>query len=359
MPLKFHWRLPLGGLDASGMSAKVYAQEKIALPDLASQAEFCRGAEESGIDSLLTAFGSYMPDPVPLVTALAMTTEKIKFILAYRPGILSPTLFVQQVNTISALTGGRVSLNIVVGHSAEEQRYYGDFLNHDERYQRAEEFLSVCHSFWRRDGEVSFQGKYYRIDKGRLNTPFVSRERTTPEIYIGGGSPQARQLAVNQGSCWLLLADTPANLRPQIAPALLCGVEVGLRVSIIAAPTHEEAKCAAYSLADATHKKWIEEVFVRRSDSVSMKTSFELAGSADSHWLTPYLWNGAVPAFGASAVALVGTPREIADAIIEYKNIGFSQFIFSGWNNTQAPIYFSREILPLVRAKEREAGDGN
>lgn len=358
MPLKFHWRLPLGGLDSSGTGAKVYTQEKIALPDLASQAEFCRRAEESGIDSLLTAFGSYMPDPVPLVTALAMATEKIKFILAYRPGLLSPTLFVQQVNTISALTGGRVSLNVVAGHSAEEQRYYGDFLDHDERYQRAEEFLSVCHSFWRREGEVNVRGKYYRIENGRLNTRFVSGERATPEIYIGGGSPQARQLAINQGSCWLLLADSPSNLRTQIAPALERGIEVGLRVSIIAAPTREEAVAAAHTLADAAHKKWIEQVFVRGSDSVSMRTSFESAGGADSHWLTPYLWNGAVSAFGASAVALVGTPRELADAITEYKNIGVSQFIFSGWNNTQAPTYFSREILPLVRAQEREAEDG-
>ena len=122
------------------------------MPDLEAQAEFCRQAEASGIDSLLTAFGYYMPDPMLLATALGLVTERIKFIVAYRPGLLSPTLFVQQVNTLSALTNGRVSLNIVAGHSQKEQGYYGDWLEHDARYQRAEEFLAICHAFWQCQG---------------------------------------------------------------------------------------------------------------------------------------------------------------------------------------------------------------
>ncbi len=206
MALRFHWRLPFGG-ETSGWARA--AQEDLAaigLPDLDAQIHFCHQAEESGIDSLLTDFGFAKPDPILLAAALGMATEKINFIVAYRSGLLSPTTFVQQLNTLSALIGGRFSLNIVAGYSPQEQRSYGDFLSHDERYERTDEFLSVCHAFWQRNGAVNFAGKYYRIENGKLSTPFVSSERATPEIFIAGSSPPAQKLALRQGTCWMRLA---------------------------------------------------------------------------------------------------------------------------------------------------------
>ena len=92
--------------------------------------------------------------------------------VAARPGLMSPTLFVQHVNTFSTLAQGRISLNIVAGHSPEEQRYYGDHLAHDDRYERLEEWLRICLAFWKGEGTVEHSGKYYRIEGGRLNTPF-------------------------------------------------------------------------------------------------------------------------------------------------------------------------------------------
>jgi alkanesulfonate monooxygenase len=353
-PLRFHWRFLQGGENAPASPLQAAAPPPTALPDLEAQAVFCRHAEASGIDSLLTAFGYYMPDPMLLAAALGPATERIKFIVAYRPGLLSPTLFVQQVNTLSALTNGRVSLNIVAGHSQKEQGYYGDWLEHDARYQRAEEFLAICHAFWRRQGCVSFRGMYFTIDNAQVQTPFVSPERTSPEIYLGGGSPPARALAIKYASCWLLLGDHPDNLRARTRPALEQGIEVGLRLSIIARPTRREALEAAYALSKAADTTWIENVFVQGSDSMSMQAAFAHAKEAETAWLTPWLWRGAVPAYGASAIALVGTPEEIAAAILAYKSIGISQFILSGWPNLEAVTYFGREILPRIRAREGE-----
>jgi len=131
------------------------------LPDLGPQIAFCRRAEECGIDSLLVDFGWSKADPILLSTAIGMATERIRLIIAYRSGLMCPTSFVQQLNTLSHLIQGRFSLNIVAGHSPEEQRYYGDFLSHDQRYDRTEEFLAVCNAFWRNEGEVNFSGNYY------------------------------------------------------------------------------------------------------------------------------------------------------------------------------------------------------
>ena len=133
MNMRFHWRLPLGG-EISGLTrAAISARVTTGLPDLDVQTEFCRRAEECGIDSLLIDFGSSKPDSILLAAALGMATQKIKLIVAYRSGLASPTAFVQQLNTLSALIDGRFSLNIVAGYSPEEQRAYGDFLDHDER----------------------------------------------------------------------------------------------------------------------------------------------------------------------------------------------------------------------------------
>lgn len=356
MNLRFHWRLPQGGEKPGASRAYQASLAETGLPDLEAQIDFCRVAEECGIDSLLTDFGWSKPDPILLAAALGLATSKIKFIIAYRSGLLSPTTFVQQLNTLSALINGRFSLNIVAGHSPEEQRYYGDFLSHDERYERTEEFLAVCHAFWERGGDVNFDGKYYRVEKGRLNTPFISSDRAFPELYIAGSSEPARRMAISQGSCWMQLADVPERLRPRILPVLERGKEVGVRCSIIARPTREGAIRAAYSLVESVDANFKdrdkEKDFANKSDSVGISSAYKIA---ETEWLTSYLWTGAIRSHGAGTIALVGSSDEIASAIMEYKKIGVSQFIISGWPKLDEMKFFGKEVLPLVREKERAA----
>ncbi|HVT18105.1 MAG TPA: LLM class flavin-dependent oxidoreductase [Thermoanaerobaculia bacterium] len=356
--LRFHWRLPLAGEEPGAASAPPAGVAARALPDLPAHVAFCELAEQNGIDSLLMACGFYMPDPVPLVAALGTATRRIRFMLAYRSGLISPTAFVQQVNTLAALTGGRVSLNMVVGHSQEEQRCYGDFLAHDERYHRSAEFLAICRAFWHNGGAVDFAGKYYRVEGGRLGTPFLCAERAAPEIYLGGGSPLAREIAARHADCWLRLGDAPEKLRPEVAAMRAQGVEVGIRLSLIARPTREEALAAAAALLAQGDEGWVRQVFVSGSDSDSMRAAFARAADG-AHWPAPYLWTGAVASRGPSAVCLVGTPVEIADALLEYRRLGVSQVILSSWSSREALAGFGREILPLVRKREaQEAGGG-
>ena len=96
-------------------------------PDMEGWVHFARAAEEAGLDSILVSFSRYEPDPLVVSCALGMATSKLKFIAAYRSGLINPTSFVQQVNTISALIPGRLSVNIVAGSSTEEQRWLWRF----------------------------------------------------------------------------------------------------------------------------------------------------------------------------------------------------------------------------------------
>jgi alkanesulfonate monooxygenase len=352
-PLRFHWRLPYGGETSGFARTDQRTAPEIGLPDPAAQTYFCRRAEECGIDSLLLDFGFSKPDPMLLAATLGQATEKLKFIVAYRSGLFAPTMFVQQLNTLSALIDGRVSLNIVAGYSPEEQRGYGDFLSHDERYARTEEFLAICRALWKGEAEVDFSGVYYRIEKGSLKTPFVSSERGFPEIFVGGGSAQAQRLAVSQGTCWMQLADAPEKLSREVSAVRKEGVEAGLRLAVIARPTRDEALRAAYGLTRLTDRDGNlkgESDFIKRTDSVSFKAAYQLGAT---EWVTPCLWTGAVRSHGSTAIALVGAADEVANALLEYGRLGISQFILSGWPKLEEMVYFGRAVLPIIRERER------
>jgi len=324
-----------------------------ALPDMDGWVKFARCAEDVGIESVLLSFSYYEPDTVFIACAVGQATTKIKFIIAYRSGLMQPTTFVQQINTLSGFINGRLAVNIVAGSSPAEQRGYGDFLEHDERYARAEEFLAVCHSFWRNNGDVDFNGKYFRVEQGKLFTPFLAPDRTAPEVYISGHSEQAQQLALNRGSCWLRLIDTPEKLAPMVGPFRKRGVEVCLRLCVICRPTRAEAIAAAASLLPSEEIGKEERSILTQSDSQTLKQA--LASADDVGWLNRNLTAGLVPYYGSSAMTLVGSPEELAKIFIEYKRIGVTQFIIAGWPKLDEMLIFGREVLPLVRDLERKA----
>jgi alkanesulfonate monooxygenase len=352
--LRFHWRLPQGGERANASRAHQSSLADTGLPELDVQVHFARAAEQCGIDSLLIDFAWSKPDPILLAAALGLATTKVRFIIAHRSGLMCPTSFVQQVNTLSKLIGGRFSLNIVAGHSPAEQRGYGDTLPHDERYERTEEYLGVCHAFWKDTRDVSFCGKYYEIEHGRVNTPFTAADRTSPEIYIAGNSPASRHLSITQGSCWMRPPDVPETVAADVGPVLAAGKEIGLRLSIVSRPTRSDAIDAARAVAASAGTQFddrgAERDFIKRSDSLWMKAVHEMASE---EWLSPVLWTGAVRSHGAATIALVGAPEEIASAILEYARAGISQFIFSGWPKLDEMRFFSSHILPIVREREQ------
>src|SRR6185369_14391169 len=357
MSLRFHWMMPKGGevsmktAQETSRVATTQAMSPAALPDMEGWTRFARCAEEAGIESVLLSFSRYEPDTIFVACAVGQVTTKLKFIVAYRLGLMQHATFVQQINTLSGVINGRVSLNVVAGSSALEQRGYGDFLDHDERYARAEEFLSVCHSFWANNGDVSFSGKYCRIDKGKIFTPFLAPDRTAPEIYVSGHSEQAQHLALTQASCYLRLIDTPEKLRPVVRHFRDNGVDVCLRLCMICRPTMEEALAAAQALLPPEEIEKQERKILSSSDSQTLKDA--LAAADNVGWMSRNLYAGLVPFYGSSAIALVGTPRQLAQAFLEYKEIGVTQFIIAGWPKLEEMIIFGREVLPLVREAEK------
>jgi alkanesulfonate monooxygenase len=354
--LKFAWRLLQGGEMTGDTRAAAQSRAATGQPDLPAQVSFCRLAEELGITGVLVDIGSAKPDPIVLCTALGVATRSIEFIIACRSGLQSPAVFVQQINTLSALTGGRVVLNVVAGFSEVEQRCYGDFLQHDERYARMAEFLAVCDAFWRGDGPVNCSGRYYAVENGRLGSTFSSPYRPRPELLIAGGSTPARDVAISHGDCWMRLPEPPAVLEVAARPVLKAGKSLGLRMAVIGAATRAEALDIAFELQASIDSvlpdREVEARFIARSDSVSFKVIHETARATE--WLTPTLWTGLVRSHGTATTALVGDADEIADAVIDFARVGVSQFILSGWPKAQSMQFFSEHVLPRVRHRERQ-----
>jgi len=354
--LRFHWMLPKGGEVAMKTAQETnrvlttMSTSPAAIPDMEGWVKFARNAEEAGIESVLLSFSRYEPDTILIACAVGQATAKLKFIVAYRMGLMQPTTFVQQINTLSGLIGGRVALNVVAGSSMAEQRGYGDFLEHDERYARAEEFLEICRSFWDGKGEVDFEGKYCRVEGGKLNTPFLAPDRKAPEIYVSGHSEQAQHLALTRGSSWLRLIDTPEKLGQLVGRFREQGIEVSLRLAIVCRPTHEEAVRAGKAMLPDEEIGRQERAILTKSDSQTLKQA--LAAADDIGWMNRNLWAGLVPYYGSSAVTLLGSPQDLAERFLEYKRIGVTQFIISGWPKLEEMLIFGREVLPLVRKAE-------
>jgi len=371
MSLRFHWMLPKSGEVVPGRKqtpaeALRYRVESTGrssparVPRLDGWTHFARHAEDAGIDSVLISFSRYEPDNIAIATALGLATERLRYMLAYRSGLMQPTTFVQQINTLSAMIGGRLSLNIVAGSSGPEQRGYGDFLAHDERYARADEFLQICRAFWREEGDVDFKGRYYNVESGRLGTPFVAQGRREPEIYISGHSEQSEQLARAHGSCWLRVVDTPEKLAPSVATMRAADINVCLRLCILCRPTRHEALRALEDLLADDKIGRRERAALRDSqlhtnltkDSSQMHAEASARAGTGAHWLNDSLFTGFVGHYGPVWTLLVGSPRELADTFLAYRRIGVTEFILSGMPELDEVDRFGREVLPLVREGE-------
>ena len=311
--LRFHWMLPEAGQIAMKTPAaaarfrveKAQEHSPASRPDLEGWERFASAAEQAGIESVLISFSRHEPEPLMVSCALAQAVEKLKFIVAYRSGLSNPAAFVQQFNTLSTLVGGRVALNLVAGSSRAEQHAYGDFLEHDERYARAEEFLEVCEAFWRdRTARIDFQGRFYQVAGGHFPTPFLSPSRTTPEIYISGHSNAAEALAHSQASCWLRCAEPPEKLAPIVSRTRAAGVEVGLRLCVLCRPTRDEAIAVAESLIPPCQIGMSAAGRDQRDDSKMYRDAAELKNA----WISPSLWTGLVPLCGPVWTTLLGSP---------------------------------------------------
>ncbi|MGX1543716.1 LLM class flavin-dependent oxidoreductase [Streptomyces adustus] len=360
MSLTFHWFLPTNGdsrhVVGGGHGTPATASGRDRPPTVAYLSQIARAAEDLGFVGALTPTGAWCEDAWLTTAMVSQNTERLKFLVAFRPGFVSPTLAAQMASTFQRQSGGRLLLNVVTGGESHEQRAYGDFLDKDARYRRTGEFLQVVRALWA--GEtVDLRGEHIRVEGARL----ARVPDPVPEVYFGGSSPVAGEVAARHVDAYLTWGEPPAQVARKIAwirgLAAKGGrtLRFGIRLHVITRDTSQEAWAEARRLLDGFDPHTVRSVQegLARSESEGQQRMLALhAGRRDALEIHPNLWAGIGLVRGGAGTALVGSHEEVADRIKEYAALGIEEFVLSGYPHLEEAYWFGEGVLP------RLAGEG-
>ncbi len=371
MSLTFHWFLPTtgdsrtlvgGGHSVPADVARGGGAENTAgryrEPDLDYLVDVARTAERLGFEGVLTPTGTPCEDAWVVASALLAHTSRLKFLIALRPGLISPTLLAQMSSTFQRVSGDRLLLNVVVGGDPSEQLRFGDRVTKDDRYRRAEEFLQVFRDAFTEAGS-SFTGEHYDVEDARTRQP-----GTVPPIYLGGSSAAAGPVTARQVDTYLTWGEAPDAVADKIAwirkLAADEGREVrfGIRLHTISRDTSEDAWAVADRMLAELDPTDVAKAQAALADSESegQRRMRELHGgvaptSARSLEVHPGLWAGVGLVRSGAGTALVGSHGEVADLIGEYADLGIEEFVLSGYPHVEEAYWFAEGVRPILSAR--------
>ncbi|OLP60882.1 alkanesulfonate monooxygenase, FMNH(2)-dependent [Xaviernesmea oryzae] len=349
-PLDFLWFIP-----SSGDGAYLGSDELSRPSDPAYFREIAQAVDRLGYSGVLIPTGVACEESFILATYLSAFTEKLKFLVAIRPGVASPAYYARLASSLDRVSNGRLLLNIVVGGSAQELGGDGIFLPHDERYDHAEEFFQVFNQLLA-EGHANLDGRYIKAHNAQLGFPPVQAPR--PPLYFGGSSDSAIDFAGAHVEKYLTWGETPAQVGEKIAQvrasAAKRGREVsfGIRLHFIVRETDDEAWEAAdrliSKLSDETIAK-AQEGFLKNSDSVGQARMQALhGGRRDKLEVAPNLWAGIGLVRSGAGTALVGSPKTVAARLKEYQDLGIETVIASGYPHLEEAYRVSELLFPEI-----------
>lgn len=321
--------------------------------------QVAQAADRLGYTGVLIPTGRSCEDPWTLASALSAVTERLKFLIAVRPGIMSPAVAARMAATVDRISNGRLLINVVAGGDPVELAGDGLFLTHDERYEVTDEFLTV----WRNllEGkEVDFKGKHLNIDGGQLLFPPVQQPH--PPIYFGGSSPAGQVVAAKHTDVYLTWGEPPAQVEQKIKEVRRRAeqegrtVRFGMRLHVIVRETEEEAWQAADRLIQYVDDDTIAAAqrTLARQDSVGQKRMMQLhKGGREVLEISPNLWAGVGLVRGGAGTALVGNPGQVAARMKEYADLGIDTFVLSGYPHLEEAYQFAELVFPLLPLKNR------
>jgi alkanesulfonate monooxygenase len=348
-PLDFLWFVPSGG-----DNRYLNSPETERAPTPKYLREVVMAADRLGYYGALLPTGAHCADAWITAASVAPFTERLKFLVALRPGLTAPAEAVRQAVALDRLTDGRALLNVVTGGSPPMLAADGLFLDHDDRYVQTGEFMHIWRALAR--GEtVTYRGKHLGIEKGRLLFPFVQKPHAP--IYFGGSSDIARQIAAEHVDVYLAWGERPSELKEVFddvrdrAASLGRTIRFGVRLHIIVRDTEGEAWDAANDLIkhvtdDAIAK--FQFALEKGSDSVGQKrmSALHSKGSRANLEIAPNLWAGIGLVRTGAGTALVGTPHQIAERLQEYADIGVDTVVASGYPHLEEAYRVAELLFP-------------
>jgi alkanesulfonate monooxygenase len=322
-----------------------------------------RAHEAAGFDRALIAYHSNSPDSAFVAAHAASVTTQLKFLVAHRPGFIQPTVAARQFVTLDTFNGGRTAVHIITGGDDQELRGDGSFIDKDARYARTDEYLSVVRQEWTAEKPFDHEGEYYRYE-GAFSQ---AKSPQTPHIplYFGGSSTAAIEVAGKHADVYALWGETYEQVRDVVrqvrAEAAKHGRSVRFSLSLrpILADTEEQAWARADAILQKATALAEASGFVRQEPPNEGSRRL-LAAAAQGDRLDKRLWTGIAGLLGAkgNSTALVGTPEQVAEALLDYYDLGITTFLIRGFDPLEDAIDYGKKLIPLTRAlvAKREAG---
>ena len=329
--------------------------------------QIAQAADELGFYGALLPTGSTCEDAWITAATLVPETERLRYLVAVRPGISPPTATARMAATFDRLSAGRLLINVVTGGDPRQLAGDGLFLGHDERYAMTDEFLTI----WRRllsAERVDFSGEYLRLEGGEVQLQPL--QKPYPPIYFGGSSAAGREVAARHADMYLTWGEPPADVAEKISDVQRRAAKhnrqlrFGIRLHLIVRETDAEAWAAAGQLIDR-----LDEVTIARAqanfaryDSEGQRRQVELRGngagrSREALEVSPNLWAGIGLVRQSGGTALVGDAETVALRMREYAALGIDTFILSGYPHLEEAYRVAELLFPLLERMEAPVYD--
>lgn len=325
-----------------------------------------RAHEQAGFDRALIAFHSNSPDSTLIASHAASVTRNLKFLIAHRPGFAAPTLAARQFATFDVLNGGRTAVHIITGGDDLELRADGSYIGKDERYARTDEYLEVLRQEWTREKPFDHTGTYYQVE-GAYSAVKSPQQPHIP-LYFGGSSPAAIEVAGKHADVYALWGETYEQVREVVKQLRAEAAKHGrtLRFSLSLRPILADTEAQAWQRAERILEQATalaeQNGFIRREPPNEGSRRL-LAAAAQGSRLDKRLWTGIAGLLGAqgNSTSLVGTPEQVAEALLDYYDLGITTFLIRGFDPLEDAIDYGKRLIPLVRElvaeRERLAGE--
>jgi alkanesulfonate monooxygenase len=348
-PLDLFWFIPV-----SGDGRYLGASEGHRPADFEYLKQIAQSADRLGYSGVLIPTGKNCDDPWITAAALATHTKRLKFLLALRPSVVSPTYAARQAAALDRISDGRFLVNIVAGGNPVELAADGVHLSHDARYEHAAEFLTVFNALLE-GRKVTLEGAHVKVKDAELG--FLPVQKPRPPVWFGGSSDAGVEVAAEHVDVYLTWGEPLNQVKAKIehvrarAAARARAVRFGLRIHLIVRETEKEAWAAADRLIERLPDEAIaaaQAKFAHESDSVGQKRMSALHGGGDRSRLiiAPNLWAGVGLVRGDAGTALVGDAKTVAQRMREYQALGVETVIASDYPHLEEAHYVAELLFP-------------
>ena len=353
VPLEFGWFLPTSGDTTCYGDRSKFIEPSAELFDRVILAAEAAGFEYFLVPVAATCWEAWISSAMAVAK-----TKRIKALIAARPGYVSPVQLAKMAATFDQLSGGRLAVNLIAGQSDAESLAEGITMGKEDRYALMEEDVSIMKALWTARGPVDFAGRFHTLKGARISPQPLQQPH--PRFYLGGGSAEAWEISAKHSDIHLFWGDTPARIAENVATIRGMAaryeradtIGFGMRLQILCRETEAEAWDAAHELVrDVTEA---QTRFIRNhyASSAANQRVQQLAREHGA-LIGPHLWTGVTRVRPGAGIVVVGNPRQCADTLQEFIDLGCSSFCLSGYLHDEEAMRFARWVRPLLAEDNR------